>query len=263
MSVNDINEQIKAMRDYTSELGDIKNKVSDKLFEQISTYDMKQGKAFMDRLLSMSDAELKAYTKAYDEKLSLADQLSKSLYKNDLDKVAGEYDKAINAAFSNLPKELQTLGKQTMQGFLKGLGTNQADITSAVKNIINGMIGTFKKELGIHSPSKVTMKLGAFTGEGFADGLKDMIKTVKKAAEDIADTVTDTLDFGDLGDVKTLASVPTSNGLNRQNGANNAPTTQVINFNQTNNSPKALDRLTIYRQTNNMLFGAKVRLNNV
>ena len=107
------------------------------------------------------------------------------------------------------------------------------------------------------------MKLGAFTGEGFADGLKDMISTVKKTAQQIADTVTNTLDFGDMGAVKSIASIPTSNGVNRQNGANNTPTTQVINFNQTNNSPKALDRLTIYRQTNNLLFGAKVRLNNV
>ena len=39
--------------------------------------------------------------------------------------------------------------------------------------------------------------------------------------------------------------------------------TQIINFNQVNNSPKALDRLTIYRQTNNILFSAKVGLSNV
>lgn len=38
---------------------------------------------------------------------------------------------------------------------------------------------------------------------------------------------------------------------------------QTVIFNQYNNSPKALDRLSIYRDTNSMLFGAKVRLNNV
>lgn len=39
--------------------------------------------------------------------------------------------------------------------------------------------------------------------------------------------------------------------------------TQNINFNQTINSPKAVDRLTLYRETNDLLFSAKVRLANV
>lgn len=38
---------------------------------------------------------------------------------------------------------------------------------------------------------------------------------------------------------------------------------QIINFNQTINSPKAVDRLTLYQETNNLLFSAKVRLGNV
>ena len=38
---------------------------------------------------------------------------------------------------------------------------------------------------------------------------------------------------------------------------------QNMTFNQTINSPKALDRLSIYRDTNQMLFSAKVRMGNV
>lgn len=39
--------------------------------------------------------------------------------------------------------------------------------------------------------------------------------------------------------------------------------TQNVTFNQTINSPKAVDRLTVYRETNDLLFSAKVRLGNV
>lgn len=39
--------------------------------------------------------------------------------------------------------------------------------------------------------------------------------------------------------------------------------TQNVTFNQTINSPKAVDRLTLYRETNDLLFSAKVRLGNV
>ena len=40
-------------------------------------------------------------------------------------------------------------------------------------------------------------------------------------------------------------------------------TTQNVTFNQYNTSPKAVDRLTLYRETNNLLFSAKVGLQNV
>ena len=39
--------------------------------------------------------------------------------------------------------------------------------------------------------------------------------------------------------------------------------TQNVTFNQYNTSPKALSRLELYQQTNNLLFSAKVRMGNV
>lgn len=263
MTVNDLQAQTEQITRYANKLKDIKGKVSSDLFDQIASYDVKEGEAFIDRLLAMSKEELEAYNDAYTQKMEAAEALSESIYDEDFDKLEKDYKSEIKKAFAGIEDELKELGEQSMKGFIEGLTENTDYMKGAVKEFLDGMIDTFRRELGIHSPSKVTMKLGAFTGEGFADGLKDMVKTVKKVAENIADTVTDTLDFGDMDGIKSLASVSASNGVNRQNGANNTPTTQVINFNQTNNSPKALDRLTIYRQTNNLLFGAKVRLNDV
>lgn len=53
------------------------------------------------------------------------------------------------------------------------------------------------------------------------------------------------------------------NDMNTSGSAGEPVRTQNVTFNQYNNSPKSLDRLTIYRQTNSLLFSAKVRLNNV
>ena len=48
------------------------------------------------------------------------------------------------------------------------------------------------------------------------------------------------------------------------NGDTNTTTkTQNVTFNQTINSPKAVDGMTLYRETNNLLFSAKVRMQNV
>lgn len=263
MTVNDLKAQTEQITRYANKLKDIKSKVSSDLFDQISSYDMEQGEAFIDRLLSMSRSELDAYNKAYTEKMEAAEKLSQDIYKKDLEKVEKDYKSEVKKAFSGIEKELKELGEQSMKGFVEGLTADTDYMKGEVKNYIDEMIAQFKKQLDIHSPSKVMEKLGKFTGEGFADGLKDMVRTVKKAAEDITDTVTNTLDFGDMGGIRSLANNYNGNGSKGVYGANSGTTTQIINFNQTNNSPKALDRLTIYRQTNNMLFGAKVRLNNV
>ena len=265
MRVTDLNEQIKDLQTYAASLNKIKGKVSSQLFEQITTYNMEEGQAFIERLLAMSEAELKAYSNAYDKKLSLSEQLSENLYKNDLNNVAKAYDTEIEKAFATLPATLKTIGTQTMAGFLEGLGGDSKYVNESVQSIVNNMVAAFKTALGIHSPSKVMQDIGELTGEGFTNGLMSMIKAVKDAAQEITDTVTSSLDWqGDISGARgTLKEAAGATGLNRSAGTFEGSNTQIINFNQTNNSPKALDRLTLYRQTNNMLFNAKVRLSDV
>ena len=263
MTINDIQAQTAAIKQYADKLATIKKKVSSDLFDQIASYDMKEGEAFIDRLLSMTDKELKAYSDAYDEKMKVSEDLAQGIYKSDFDKVAADYKSAMTKAFAKLPKQLEELGWQSMQGFLSGLTTNTAYMEESVRTFISGMVNTFKQQLGIHSPSKLTFALGELVGEGFADGLKEMVSTVKDAAKDITDTVKNTLDMGDLTTAKGL--IGSASGIYNKAGVGNyvGDRTQVINFNQVNNSPKALDRLTIYRQTNNLIFTAKVGLSNV
>lgn len=264
MTINDLQEQTAAIKQYASKLEDIKNKVSSDLFDQIASYDMKEGEAFMDRLLAMSEAELQAYSDAFDEKMSVAESLSKNIYKDDFDKIADNYEKAMKQAFADLPKQLEALGWQTMQGFLSGLTSNTDYMKESVKVFISGMVDTFKQQLGIHSPSKVAFNLGELVGEGFADGLKDMINTVKKAAVDVTDAVTDQLELtSSLSAAKNVVGASAVSTGYRSAGGFSGDKTQIINFTQNNNSPKALDRLTIYRQSESLLFNAKVRLSNV
>lgn len=264
MTINDLQEQTAAIKQYASKLEKIKNKVSSDLFDEIASYDMKESEAFMDRLLAMSDAEIQAYSDAFDEKMSIAESLSKSIYKDDFDKIAKNYESAMQKAFASLPKQLEDLGWQTMQGFLNGLTGNTDYMKDSVRTFIAGMVDTFKQQLGIHSPSKVAFNLGELVGEGFADGLKDMINTVKKAAVDVTDAVTDQLELSStLSAAKsTIGASAVASGY-RSAGGFAGDKTQIINFTQNNNSPKALDRLTIYRQSQNLLFNAKVRLSDV
>lgn len=259
ITVNDIKEQTKQIKDYADKLKTIKSKVSSDLFDQIASYDMKEGQAFINQLLGMSDAELKAYDEAYTEKMSLAENLSKDLYKEDFKQVEKDYKDAINKAMGGLPKQLEDLGTQAMKGFVSGLTTNTDYLDKNVKTFVKGMVNTFKKELKIKSPSKVMMTLGEFTGEGFGDGLKNMVGYVQGVASDIVDATTTSLDGvkTNLGDVKSTVGV-------NVNGLPATSSTVVNNYNltQNNTSPKSLSALETYQARRQQIAMVKAATQN-
>ncbi len=147
------------------------------------------------------------------------------------------------------------------------------------------------------SPSKATRRSGVFFGEGYELGILDMIKPVESAASELAEKAIGALgenignqmreigadggkslidgmatvlpDMNDsIGNLKASVASANASMIDREGfsvGTFGAQTSnsQNIVFNQTINSPKAVDRLTLYRETNSLLFSAKVRLNNV
>ena len=241
MTLGDIREQTKQIRDYTNKLQTIKEKVSSELFDQIATYDLKEGGAFIDRLLQMSAEDLEAYNQAYTEKMKAANEAATNIYKSDFEKVADDYEKTINSAFSGFDEQLADLGKQAMEGFVAGLTKNTDYMDKNIKTFVDAMLDTFKKDLQIASPSKVMAEIGEYTGEGFNQGLLSLVGSVKDTASQLASAVTRPLD-GFNGDISGI--IPNS-GLNGFTGANSV----VNNYNlvQNNNSPKSLSALETYQ----------------
>ena len=79
--------------------------------------------------------------------------------------------------------------------------------------------------------------------------LENNIKWIRKVAQELTRQISAV--SGNMTNVKAVA------------GVHDMSRTQNVTFNQYNTSPVALDRLSIYRDTNDLLFSAKVRLNNV
>lgn len=244
MTVNDIKAQTKQIKEYAAKLQKIKGKVSADLFDEIASYDMDQGGAFMDRLLALSDADLKAYSNAYDEKMSVAEKLADKTYKKDFAQVAKDYKAEVKKAFKDLPKQLEAIGTDTMKGFVKGLTTNTDYMDSQIKTFVKGMVNTFKKQLKIKSPSRVMMEIGDFTGAGFVEGLKDTIGSAKKAATELAKSVSTPFDTAatSFDGIRAAVAGPNGNGI-----ASTQTVTNNYNLVQNNNSPKALSALETYR----------------
>lgn len=239
LMIGNIADQTQQIKDYTEKLRQIKEKVSDELFDQIARYDVKEGTAYMNYLLGLSASQLEAYNQAYSEKMKAATEAGEIIYGKDIQKVAEDYQTELETAFEGLPEQLEELGQQAMQGFINGLAKNTDYMSSEIQTFISGMIDTFKERLKINSPSKVTFDLGEYTGEGFVEGLTSLIKKAKSAAASLAGAVSSPLD-GLTGDIGMLQGAVAP-------AAGSAGVVNNYNLVQNNNSPKSLSALETYQ----------------
>lgn len=243
-TISDLNEQTRQITEYTSKLAKIKERVSSELFDQIVSYDMKEGQFFIDQLLGMSTADLEAYNKAYTEKLKAAEKAGETIYSQDIKKVGEEYQKELDKALKNLPKQLEDLGSETMKGFVDGLTKNTDYMSKEVQTFVSSMIDTFKIDLGLNNNELVTQALGTQAGQGFVEGIKQAVSQVKNEAATIAAKTAQALELDkEAQDIANAVSARNRAKLS----ASNSTVTNNYNLVQNNTSPKSLSALDTYR----------------
>ena len=254
-TINDLNEQTRQITEYTSKLARIKERVSSELFDQIVSYDMKEGQFFIDQLLGMSTADLEAYNKAYTEKLKAAEKAGETIYSQDIKKVGEEYQKELDKALKNLPKQLEDLGSETMKGFVDGLTKNTDYMSKEVKTFVSSMIDTFKKDLGLNNNSLVTQALGTQAGQGFVEGLKQTFEQVKVETSKVASKTAKKLELDkEAQDIANAVRVKSNAG----SSVSNSNVTNNYNLVQNNTSPKSLSALDTYRARQQQIALLKV-----
>ncbi len=82
------------------------------------------------------------------------------------------------------------IGKNIIQGMIDGVGSMADAVMEKIQSIGDGITDKIKDILGIHSPSRVMMEVGVYTGEGLAQGIESMQSRVAGASAGIADDVT-------------------------------------------------------------------------
>lgn len=86
--------------------------------------------------------------------------------------------------------DLTQMGRDIIQGLLNGIGSMFGSIKRMVSRAANLVPNWLKKKLGIASPSKVTTRLGEFTGEGMVVGAGNMLPKIAKKAKEMAGAIT-------------------------------------------------------------------------
>jgi hypothetical protein len=82
--------------------------------------------------------------------------------------------------------DLKQIGKDMMEGMVKGIKSMGEKLVNAAKGVVKGAIEGAKRLLGIKSPSRVFFAFGEFVDMGFINGMLSMSNMVEKASEEVA-----------------------------------------------------------------------------
>ena len=77
--------------------------------------------------------------------------------------------------------DLKSVGKRVIDGLWTGIKNAFKSVITKISGLVNLLPKAVKKILGIHSPSRVFAKIGAYTGEGFALGIERSFRQVQSA----------------------------------------------------------------------------------
>lgn len=247
--LSDIQGQTQDIERFATNLGVLKSRLSKELINQIAQMDIDEGLAFTNKLLSLPESELRAYDQAYTEKLKVSRKVAKTFYADELKKIKEDFLDKVEEKMKSLKKSMKNVGKNAVAGFIKGFTADTDDMKKAVKQFSQKVIKQIKDEMGIHSPSKVMeQQVGRFLPAGVAKGIRGNAKAAVHAMSEMASQITLPLKSA-MDSVKLDSTLSGSYG----SGSTSKNVTNYYTFNQTNNSPKALSRLEIYRQTNNLM----------
>ena len=190
---------------------------------------------------------------------------------------------------NDLPTQACTqMAEYMMQGLINGISSGSARVVDAMVNVCMEAKAAAERALDINSPSRVFAQIGKYTVMGFSEGIDQNAQMVVNSTEEMGnasintlkDALTHARDLinGDIDNTITLTPVldltNVRAGVQQINGMMNASSVSAnvtgedsdstgknqnggMTFIQNNYSPKALNRIDIYRQTKNQFAAMK------
>ena len=93
-------------------------------------------------------------------------------------------DKIIEA-LADLPDKFADLGGQAVEGFIRGIASKITSAATAAGNLARRAYEAARSAIESTSPSKLFMRLGRSTGEGFVIGVEDLLPAVLASVESL------------------------------------------------------------------------------
>lgn len=173
-------------------------------------------------------------------------------------------NETVSAAFVNMLENVfyaedeftrntaKQLGEMFSQGFADGIEEATFLAVAGAAQMASAAMAAVRETTETNSPSRKAEQLGGFLTEGYAIGIVEKAKEVINSARSMAQGALNAIRQG----IDSSGLLTGGTSLKTSGTGGNALSGSVVNnynFNQTNNSPKALSRIEIYRQSKNLL----------
>jgi len=96
-----------------------------------------------------------------------------AFYADQLNTLDSEFNQKLDNALADIPDDLESIGKNSMQGWIDGMNKKLPDLEAKARSIASRVISAMRDEMDIHSPSKKTDKLvGVPAAQGVGVGFE-------------------------------------------------------------------------------------------
>lgn len=157
------------------------------------------------------------------------------------------YDTIVNKV-KEIPGKMGSIGSDIVKGLWNGINDMIGWITGKIQSFGDNVLSGIKNFFGIKSPSKIMEKVvGNNLVKGLIVGIDSKTKDAVKAMQNLSNKLIEPAK-GIVSDINGSLNTTNTNlsGTNIKSGT-------TYNYTQINNSPKALSRFEIYKQTKNAL----------
>lgn len=156
----DLDTQLTQVERYQEGLKKLKDKIPESLMDQILGMDLNEADNFVEHLNAMSEEELEAYKKKWEQLQSSSETFSKDFFEQRLTDVKAGWTKEVEEAAKTAQKAAEEAGKKIAKSLIKSLNGEKETLKKSMRGIAKDMIEAFKKafELGKSNKSAKSTK---------------------------------------------------------------------------------------------------------
>lgn len=150
----DLDTQLTQVERYQEGLKKLKDKIPKSLMDQILGMDLNEADNFVEHLNAMSEEELEAYKKKWEQLQGSSETYSKEFFEQRLTDTKAGWTKEVEEAAKTAQEATEEAGKKIAKSLIKSLNGEKETLKKSMRGIAKNMIEAFKKAFGLEKDGK-------------------------------------------------------------------------------------------------------------
>lgn len=154
VNMYDLDTQLTQVERYQEGLKKLKDKIPESLMDQILGMDLNEADNFVEHLNAMSEEELEAYKKKWEQLQGSSETYSKEFFEQRLTDTKAGWTKEVEEAAKTAQEATEEAGKEIAKSLIKSLNGEKETLKKSMRGIAKDMIEAFKKAFGLGKSNK-------------------------------------------------------------------------------------------------------------